>query len=71
MSIKTNRHRIEERRIQAEARNAIWQKLSLEQQLKELDNRFGKDLGAAKQRAKIKAAIAKRDHDKAHHSKKG
>lgn len=51
----TNRER---RQKEATQRNRDWQSMSLVEQLAELDRRFGKDTGAAKQRAKIKELIA-------------
>ena len=43
----------EQRRSEAEERNAKWAALSFDKQIAYLDNMFGKDLGAAKQRLKI------------------
>ena len=43
---------------EADARNAEWQKLSPVQQLTNLDERLGKGLGAAKQRAKLARLIS-------------
>ncbi len=48
----------ERRKKEAAERNRNWRSLSLVDQLTELDKRFGKDQGAAKQRAKIKAMIS-------------
>jgi hypothetical protein len=44
------------------ARNKVWQSLTPEQQLAELDRRLGKGVGAAKQRARlgVKIEAAKR-----------
>ncbi len=46
------------KRLAAEKRLEDWQGLSLDTQLAEIDRRFGKGLGAKKQRARIAAAIA-------------
>ncbi|MEA1980883.1 MAG: hypothetical protein U9N54_07915 [candidate division Zixibacteria bacterium] len=46
---------------EAVARNSKWEALSFENQLEALDNTFGKDQGAAKQRAKIANKIQIRD----------
>ncbi len=46
---------------QAVERNARWAALSFESQLEQLDKTFGKDQGAAKQRAKIAEKIKIRD----------
>ena len=48
-----------ERRIDAEARQEEWARLTPQQQLAELDSRLGKGIGAKKQRAKLAKAIAK------------
>jgi hypothetical protein len=50
---------IKARRADAKLRNEAWQKLSLHEQLKALDTRFGTGLGATKQRAKIELLIEK------------
>ena len=42
-----------ERQAEAEKRNAPWQALTSEQQIVELDKRFGKGIGAKRQRAKL------------------
>ena len=49
--------RRETRRKEAFQRNAYWQSLSLLDQISELDKRFGKDIGAYRQRAKIQMLI--------------
>jgi hypothetical protein len=49
-----------ERRLRAEEMTEGWRSLTFEEQLAALDRRLGKDVGAKKQRARIKAAIAKR-----------
>lgn len=43
----------EQRRREALARNEEWQKLSPEEQLKELNQRLGVGIGAQKQRARL------------------
>lgn len=53
----------EQKRKEAEARNEKWRSLSFEKQIAHLDNLFGKDKGAAKQRAKIALAIATAEQD--------
>jgi hypothetical protein len=50
--------RKEQKRQEAEARNASWAALSLTQQLAHLDKMFGEGKGATKQRAKIAKAMA-------------
>lgn len=47
----------EQRKTSAKERNARWQSLTLREQLDDLDLRLGKDVGATKQREKIKAWI--------------
>ena len=47
------------RREEAEARNAIWAALTPQQQLTELDKRFGVGKGATKQRAKLAKKLQK------------
>ena len=51
----------EQKRKEAEERNSKWASLTHEQQLKHLDELFGKDQGATKQRLKIKEKIKIRD----------
>jgi hypothetical protein len=46
-----------ERRKEADQRNRNWQSLSLLDQIAALDKRFGKGLGAQKQREKINQLI--------------
>ena len=46
-----------ERIAVAEENLKRWQSLTPQQQLEELDRRLGKDVGAKKQRARIKASI--------------
>tara|TARA_Y100001963_G_scaffold19924_1_gene25254 strand:+ start:245 stop:484 length:240 start_codon:yes stop_codon:yes gene_type:complete len=46
-----------ERQKEAEQRNEEWKSLSLQQQLDSLDLRFGKGIGAKKQRARIQYKI--------------
>jgi hypothetical protein len=55
IDIKTRKH------TEALERNAKWEALSFEAQLKQLDTMFGQGLGAAKQRAKIAKKINVRD----------
>lgn len=43
----------DQKRREAEQRNAKWAALSFDEQIAYLDKLFGKDQGAAKQRAKI------------------
>lgn len=47
----------EARRNEAVKRNKDWKSLSLKHQLESLDARLGKDVGATKQRARIKKLI--------------
>lgn len=54
--------RKQERREQAEIRNAQWASKTYEQQLAHLDSLFGEGQGAAKQRAKIARQITARDN---------
>lgn len=49
----------ERRRNEAEARNAIWAALTPQQQLAELDKRFGAGKGATKQRKKLAKKLSK------------
>jgi len=51
--------RKEQRYKEALIRNEKWAALSFQQQLDSLDKTFGVDLGAAKQRAKIKLKMLK------------
>ena len=46
-----------ERKMEAEQRNEAWKLLSPQQQLKSIDLRLGKDIGAKKQRAQIQYKI--------------
>tara|TARA_Y100000034_G_scaffold101658_1_gene126081 strand:- start:1430 stop:1669 length:240 start_codon:yes stop_codon:yes gene_type:complete len=46
-----------ERKMEAEQRNEAFKLLSLQQQLKSIDLRLGKDIGAKKQRARIQYKI--------------
>lgn len=64
-----NATRRAERRAKAEEIVAGWQSLSYEDQLKTLDRRFGKGVGATKQRAKIAKRIEERDAKKAEEAK--
>jgi hypothetical protein len=50
-----------QRREEAETRNVQWASKTFEQQIDYLDNLFGKDKGAAKQRSKISAKMKIRD----------
>lgn len=43
------------KRKEAAERNEAWAKLSDAEKLKQLDSRFGKDQGASRQRARLKA----------------
>jgi hypothetical protein len=52
-----NKGRKEERCKDANQRNGDWQSLSFAAQITELDKRFGKGLGAVKQRGKIQKFI--------------
>ena len=47
----------EQKRREAEERNAKWAALSFDKQIAYLDKMFGKDKGAAKQRLKIAKQI--------------
>lgn len=51
----------EQKHLEAVARNEKWAALSYESQLKHLDDMFGKDQGATKQRLKIHQKIKVRD----------
>ncbi len=42
---------------EATERNEAWAELSPQQQLKQLDYRFGKDVGAKKQRARLQKLV--------------
>jgi hypothetical protein len=57
---RTRKQIKEIKREEINERLAAWRDLTPEQQLAALDRRLGKDVGAKKQRARIKAAIAKR-----------
>jgi hypothetical protein len=46
-----------EKRAEAKERHKDWKTLSLNQQLDNLDKRLGKDIGAMKQRLRIKAHL--------------
>lgn len=59
MSLKNNPQRKEQRRQEAEERNARWAKLSPQQKIAELDKTFGAGKGAAKVRAKIAKQVKK------------
>lgn len=48
-----------QRREEAKKRNSAWQKLTPEQKIASLDQRLGKDVGAKKQRLKIKREMEK------------
>jgi hypothetical protein len=54
-----------ERRLRAEEMTEGWRSQSFEEQLKSLDFRLGKGVGAKKQRARIAKAIEERDEAKA------
>ena len=61
MSRKTRenfRERKDQRRKDALTRQEDWSSLTPQQQLTELDNRLGKDQGAAKQRKRLQKKIA-------------
>jgi len=49
----------EEKRAEAKERQKKWESLTLEQQLKAIDERLGKGVGATKQRLKIKMLMEK------------
>ena len=51
----------EQKRREAEERNAAWAALTFEQQLESLDRAFGEGKGATKQRVKIHEKIQLRD----------
>ena len=51
-----------DKREQAIERDKAWSRLTPQQQLDALDRRLGKDLGAARQRARLTALIEKRKH---------
>lgn len=51
--------RKEQRRAEAEARNALWASKTPQEQLAYLDNMFGAGKGASKQRAKLAKKLAK------------
>jgi hypothetical protein len=53
MKPKNFLHRTEKRKKEAEERNKEWTSLTPQKQLKELDKRLGKNIGAKKQRTKI------------------
>lgn len=55
-----NKARREQRQKEAQQRNDKWKQLSPQQQLAELDQRLGKDIGAARQREKLKKLIEQR-----------
>lgn len=48
-----NREKKEQRRLEADERNARWDALTPAEKLAELDARLGADLGAVKQRRKL------------------
>ena len=54
----------ERKHNEAVARNEKWATLTFEKQLQHLDEMFGLDQGAAKQRTKILKQIKKRDEKK-------
>ena len=58
-----------ELQAEAQARTDAWRSLSYEEQLKRLDYRLGKGVGATKQRARIAEAIKARDEAKAEKEK--
>lgn len=45
---------LEQKKIEGEARNVEWRKLSAKQQLAELNRRLGAGIGAVRQREKLK-----------------
>jgi hypothetical protein len=47
----------ERRRVEAEARTAAWQAMTPNEQMLDLDSRFGKGKGSTKQRVKIQKLI--------------
>lgn len=52
-------HRCEERRKEAEARQAAYAELTSKQKVERLDQRFGPDNGAKRERKKIRATMRK------------
>tara|TARA_Y100000034_G_scaffold127654_1_gene180832 strand:+ start:32171 stop:32410 length:240 start_codon:yes stop_codon:yes gene_type:complete len=63
--------RKKQRRIDAVNRQVLYEARSSDEQLAELDNRFGKDLGAKKERAKLEGIVTiQRLKDKFKSSKK-
>ncbi len=60
----------EQKRKEAEERNAKWASLSYEEQLSQINNLFGVDRGATKQRAKIKKLQALKKQQELQNKKK-
>ena len=58
--MKHRNDRKDQRRLDSEERTEYWQGLSPTKQLKELDRRLGKDIGAKKQRARLQALFEDR-----------
>ena len=54
----------EHKRAEAKERLAAWDKLSPQDKMNLLDARLGKDIGAAKQRARILAGMAQKGAEK-------
>lgn len=52
------------KRVAAEARQAEYDAMTIQQKLDRLDARFGKDQGATKERAKLQAMLANPNHRK-------
>ena len=57
MSGLTKKERKAIRQSEALERQKVWSNMTLQQQLNDLDNRLGKDMGAIKQRKRIQYAI--------------
>lgn len=55
--LRRNKITRERRQIQAKERQVFWKSLSFETQIKSLDEKLGDEVGATKQRQKIKTAI--------------
>lgn len=60
----------EQKRKEAEERNAKWASLTYEEQLTQINTLFGVDRGATKQREKIAKLVAIRDQVQKENTKK-